>query len=88
MLVGLALTAILLAQRPSKPVTEESAPLVLRASTRLVMLSVIAHDKDNQPVTDLKHDDFRIKVNGKIQKVRRLLEGIRRFLGVRCHDDG
>ena len=33
------------------------------------MLSVIARDRNNQPATDLKKEDFRIKVNGKIQPI-------------------
>ncbi len=44
-------------------------PLVLKSTTRLVMLSVIARDGKNQPAMDLKKDDFRIKVNGKLQPI-------------------
>ena len=58
----------LLAQQPS-PSTAASAPLILKATTRLVMLSVIARDKNNQPAADLTKDDFRVKVNGKIQPI-------------------
>jgi VWFA-related protein len=43
-------------------------PLVIKATTRLVMLSVIA-DRNNQPATDLTKDDFRVKVNGKVQPI-------------------
>ncbi len=43
-------------------------PLVIKATTRLVMLSVIA-DRGNQPVSDLTKDDFRVKVNGKVQPI-------------------
>lgn len=43
-------------------------PVVIKATTRLVMLSVIA-DRNNQPVSDLTKDDFRVKVNGKPQTI-------------------
>src|ERR1700679_1671043 len=43
-------------------------PLVIKATTRLVLLSVIA-DRSNQPVADLTKDDFRVKVNGKVQPI-------------------
>jgi VWFA-related protein len=44
-------------------------PVILKSTTRLVMLSVIARDKNNQPATNLTKDDFRVKVNGKIQPI-------------------
>ncbi len=44
-------------------------PLVLKSTTRLVMLSVIARDRNNQPATDLRKEDFRVKVNGKVQPI-------------------
>jgi VWFA-related protein len=58
----------LLAQQPSAPAAS-NAPLILKATTRLVMLSVIARDKNNQPAADLTKDDFRVKVNGKVQPI-------------------
>jgi VWFA-related protein len=61
---ALATAACLLAQQASPP----AAPLILKSTTRLVMLSVIA-DRTNQPVADLTKDDFRVKVNGKIQPI-------------------
>ena len=47
----------------------QEPPVVLKSTTRLVMLSVIARDKNGQPTTGLTKDDFRIKVNGKIQPI-------------------
>lgn len=41
----------------------------LRVTTRLVMLDVVATDKDGKPVTDLKQDDFTIEDSGKKQKI-------------------
>ncbi len=48
---------------------QTNAPVILKATTRLVMLSVIARDKNNQPATDLTKEDFRIRVNGKTQPI-------------------
>jgi len=59
-----AAAGILLAQQTDQP------PVVLKATTRLVQVSVIAQDGKGQPVTDLKKDDFRIKVNGKDQPIK------------------
>ncbi len=84
----LALTTIsaLLAQQSG-----DQPPVVLKSTTRLVQVSVIAQDGKGQPVTDLKKDDFRIKVNGKDQPIkifsmdssRRAAEG-RRETSARC----
>ena len=49
---------------------EPSAPVVLKSTTRLVQVSVIAQDGKGQPVTDLKKEDFRVKVNGKDQPIK------------------
>jgi VWFA-related protein len=48
---------------------QTNPPVILKATTRLVMLSVIARDKNNQPATDLTKEDFRIRVNGKAQPI-------------------
>jgi VWFA-related protein len=48
----------------------DQPPVVLKAITRLVQVSVIAQDGKGQPVTDLKKEDFRIKVNGKEQPIK------------------
>jgi VWFA-related protein len=42
---------------------------VLRATTRLVVLDVVALDEKGQPITDLKADDFTVLENGKPQKI-------------------
>ena len=57
----------LLAQQPATP---DKPPVVLKATTRLVQVSVIAQDGKGQPVIDLKKEDFRIKVNGKDQPIK------------------
>jgi VWFA-related protein len=48
----------------------DQPPVVLKSTTRLVQVSVIAQDGKGQPVTDLKKEDFRIKVNGKDQPIK------------------
>ena len=60
----LAISALLAQQSPDQP------PVVLKATARLVQVSVIAQDGKGQPITDLKKDDFRIKVNGKDQPIK------------------
>ncbi len=62
-----ATISALLAQQAPAPTP---GPVVLKSTTRLVQVSVIAQDGKGEPVTDLKKDDFRIKVNGKDQPIR------------------
>src|ERR1700733_843680 len=59
----------LFAQQSAAPPADQP-PMVLKATTRLVQVSVIAQDGKGRPVTDLKKDDFRIKVNGKDQPIK------------------
>lgn len=42
---------------------------VLRATTRLVILDVVAVDEKGQPIADLKGDDFTVLEDGKPQKI-------------------
>lgn len=62
--LSFATIGALLAQQSAQP------PVVLKAATRLVQVSVIAQDGKGQPVTDLKREDFCIKVNGKDQPIK------------------
>lgn len=65
-------------QKPAPPApapSQESQPVyesatVLRAITRLVVVDVVASDKDGRPVSDLKAEDFKVKEEGKEQKIR------------------
>jgi VWFA-related protein len=54
-------TCTALAQQP-----EET---VLRVTTRLVQVSVVAHDRDGNPVRDLTRDDFTLTDNGRPQPI-------------------
>lgn len=46
----------------------QNPPILLKSTTRLVQVSVIA-DRHGEPVADLKQDDFHIQDNGKQQKI-------------------
>ena len=63
-LVFLTVSALLAQQTADQP------PVVLKSTTRLVQVSVIAQDGKGQPVTDLHKEDFRIKVNGREQPIK------------------
>lgn len=41
----------------------------IRVSTRLVLIDVVARDKQGKAVTDLKSDDFVVEENGKKEKI-------------------
>lgn len=47
----------------------DSISTVLKVKTRLVIVDVVARDKKGQTVTDLRESDFRIKEDGKEQKI-------------------
>jgi VWFA-related protein len=47
---------------------QEPTPVV-RVTTKLVLLDVVATDKDGKPVTDLKAEDFTLEESGKKQKI-------------------
>ena len=44
-------------------------PPVIRATTRLVQVSVVARDKDGSPAEGLKSSDFRVTADGRPQKI-------------------
>jgi VWFA-related protein len=56
------------AQQESHTVYESAT--VLRAVTRLVVVDVVATDKDGRPISDLKAEDFKVMEEGKEQKIR------------------
>jgi VWFA-related protein len=59
------IVSTLLVQQPAV-----QPPVVLKSTTRLVQVCVIAQDGKGQPITDLKKEDFRIKVNGQDQPIK------------------
>jgi VWFA-related protein len=56
---------IVSAQQPS----QEAATPVVRITTHLVLVDVIATGKDGKPVSDLTAEDFVVEDNGKKQKI-------------------
>jgi VWFA-related protein len=55
---------------PPKPDGVYQSSTILRATTRLVVLDVVALNDKGQPITDLKADDFTVLEDGKPQKIR------------------
>ncbi|HWZ96764.1 MAG TPA: VWA domain-containing protein [Candidatus Dormibacteraeota bacterium] len=55
---------------PAQQSTDSSAPqVVIRATTELVLVNVVAHDKKGDPVRDLKKEDFTLLEDGKKQQI-------------------
>lgn len=68
LLVALSLVCVgaaLLSAQQSEP----PASPVIRVTTRLVMVDVIAMDKSGKAITDLKQDEFVIEESGKKQRI-------------------
>jgi VWFA-related protein len=57
-----------LAQTPPADVTPKQPEVILKATTRLVQVSVIVQ-RHGEPVADLKKEDFQLHENGKLQKI-------------------
>ena len=55
--------------QPSPPVTAKPSPTPLRATTRLVVVDVVATDEKGQPVAGLKTEDFTLMEDGQPQTV-------------------
>jgi len=62
---GLLFDAAILAA-PQSLAANGQADAVVRSTTRLVQMNVIAQDKQGQPVTDLNKEDFQAFDNGKL----------------------
>ena len=57
-------------QQPSESTVDKPTPTpVLKARTRLVIVDVLAHDKRGQTVTDLQASDFKLREDGREQKI-------------------
>src|SRR5207247_6363200 len=50
-------------------VSAQTPPTTFRATTRLVQVSVVVHDKDGRPVTGLERGDFKLYEDGKEQPI-------------------
>jgi len=65
-LVLLALLSVLLHSQVSD---EQKPEIVLRATTRLVLVDVVAVDRTGQPIANLNENDFAITEDGTPQKI-------------------
>ena len=70
-LAAAGFAALLRGQSSNQANTQSPGPApVLRVTTRLVVVDVIATDRKGAPVADLKQDDFQVTEDGKPQSVR------------------
>jgi VWFA-related protein len=60
---------LVIAQTPAPPAQPGSEQPIVRVTTRLIQLNVVAQDRHGNPVTDLTKDDFVLKDAGKEQKI-------------------
>ncbi len=67
-LIALSLPFLCFAQSNSSQ-AGQTPPPVVRATTRLVMLDVVATDSENRAVTDLKREDFTVTENDEPQTI-------------------
>lgn len=65
--LALSLSLAGAAQNAKQPDGQATAPI--RVTTRLVQVSVVAHDKGGQPVADLTKDDFMLSDDGRAQQI-------------------
>src|SRR5579859_622581 len=61
---------ILHAPQAGEPATALESAMVLKVTTRLVMIAVVATDAHGHAPLDLKPEDFTVLENGKPQKIR------------------
>jgi len=65
----LAFSAAALAVAAQSLAVDKQADLVIRSTTRLVQMSVVAQDKHGRPVVDLKKEDFQVFDKGKLRPI-------------------
>src|SRR5215467_9224310 len=58
------------AQPGNAPPSSQQPAAVVRVTTRLVLVDVVALDKKGSPLTDLKAEDFSLQEEGSDQKIR------------------
>src|SRR5258708_8955037 len=70
-LAGSLLVSTIVAQTPApqQSAQDQQKLFKLRISSELVLVNVVARDKQGKPVTDLKRDDFTLLEDGKPQRV-------------------
>jgi len=57
------------AQTPAPAKDAPPAPPVMKVTTHLVQVNVVVHGKKNEPLDDLKKEDFKIFDNGQPQQI-------------------
>src|SRR3974390_2133879 len=67
-LLALFLCASPVAAQAPSAATQETTP-TFRASTRLVVVDVVATERDGKPLTGLKKEDFELSEDGKPQSL-------------------
>ena len=67
-------SSLVAAQQPSSP--PGNSGLVLRATTRMVLVDAVVLDKSGQPVKSLKADDFTVTEDGVRQRIASFSERI------------
>lgn len=68
-LLVLLMSALGIAESSAQEPPAGQAPVVLRATTRLVQVNVIVHDKHGERVEGLKKEDFTVLDQGKEQQI-------------------
>src|SRR5262245_7228311 len=56
-------------QQTSQPPGQTQDRFKFKVESQLVLVNVVARDKQGKPVTDLKRDDFTILEDGKAQRI-------------------
>ena len=69
---------------PQNP--QQQSIQTLHATTRLVYVDVVVHDKNGQPVHGLKAEDFALLESGKTQRFQEFQEHKRADGGADCAD--
>ena len=69
-LLGLLGSSLAAPQEPSSNQNNDQPQTVIRTTTRLVIVDVVAQNDKGNPVTDLKSQDFAVLENGKPQQVK------------------
>src|SRR5215471_21599663 len=71
LLLLLSLFGLSLAQsQPGKQSASAEPKTVVKTTTRLVIVDVVATNGKGEPISDLKTQDFKVLENGKEQEIR------------------
>jgi VWFA-related protein len=68
-LITISFPSLSTTAQETKNASKSGQELVVRTTTRLVLVNVVVHDKQGRPVTDLTKDDFVLLEESKPQKI-------------------